>query len=280
MRIVLLTGEGNEHCYVANKLSSEIHLSAIVLDRGKKKNRMERLRSLLKRYSFAQLFSRVIGKLISTILRDDNRKEIEMLRVLGDKNSLLMAGETPVIYIDGCNTEKSIARIRDLQPDVLLVYGTGIIGDTVLGIPFIVTLNMHTGISPYYRGTGCAFWPLYNNEPHMIGATIHQCTAEIDGGKIYAVKEADLDADDTLFSMFPRSVKTGAELYVEVVKQLVQNGKIDGARQDPKIGHEYKASRKSWWKELVVRRRIRRGLIRDYVMRGHQSFGQQSPYVS
>ena len=34
-------------------------------------------------------------------------------------------------------------------------------------------LNIHLGLSPYYRGAGTNFWPLVNGEPEYCGATIH-----------------------------------------------------------------------------------------------------------
>ena len=265
MRIVLLTREGKEHYFVANKLSSKINLTAIILDKRKKIKKIKRLKNLVKRYSYMHLLMRFIGRIISVILRDMKCKDNEMRKILGNKNFILHAGEIPVIDVDGINNHGSIDLIRSFKPDVLLIYGTGIIQDAILEIPLIGALNMHTGISPHYRGAGCSFWPLYNNEPNMIGATIHECTSDVDGGMIYSVKNADIELNDTIFSMFPRSVLVGAELYVEVVNRLIRDGKLYGKRQNLRIGYEYKSEMKSWTKELIVRVRIKRGLIRKYV---------------
>ena len=44
-------------------------------------------------------------------------------------------------------------------------------------------LNVHLGLSPYYRGSGTNVWPLINTEPDMVGATL--CIdAGIDNGEI------------------------------------------------------------------------------------------------
>ena len=40
------------------------------------------------------------------------------------------------------------------------------------------------GISPYYRGTDCNFWALYDNNPHLVGATIHLLSKGLDNGPI------------------------------------------------------------------------------------------------
>ncbi len=38
------------------------------------------------------------------------------------------------------------------------------------------------GVSPYYRGTDCNFWALYDDNPHLVGATIHQLSKKLDSG--------------------------------------------------------------------------------------------------
>ena len=40
------------------------------------------------------------------------------------------------------------------------------------------------GISPYYRGTDCNFWALYDNNPKLVGATIHLLSKRTDAGDI------------------------------------------------------------------------------------------------
>ena len=40
------------------------------------------------------------------------------------------------------------------------------------------------GISPYYRGTDCNFWAMYDNNPHLVGSTIHLLTKGLDSGPI------------------------------------------------------------------------------------------------
>ena len=39
------------------------------------------------------------------------------------------------------------------------------------------------GLSPYYRGTDCNFWAMYDNNRELVGATTH-CVRILDGGKI------------------------------------------------------------------------------------------------
>ena len=145
-----------------------------------------------------------------------------------------------------------------------LIRQNGIVGGKVLSLARRIALNMHTGISPYYRGSDCTFWPLHNRELHMLGATVHECTKEVDGGRIFGTIRPQLNPDDGVFSVFARCVMAGADLYVRKVRELVEHG-LDGASQDLSIGTEYKAYMRGLRAEWKVRRNIRAGLIRRFV---------------
>ena len=52
-------------------------------------------------------------------------------------------------------------------------------------IDFLVqrnALNIHMGISPFYRGSSCNFWALYDNNPSYVGSTIHMLSKGLDSG--------------------------------------------------------------------------------------------------
>ena len=70
-----------------------------------------------------------------------------------------------------------------LKSDVYVVFGSSYIkGDLVDFLVKNKALNIHMGVSPYYRGTDCNFWALYDDNPHLVGATIHQLSKKLDSG--------------------------------------------------------------------------------------------------
>ena len=72
-----------------------------------------------------------------------------------------------------------------LKSDVYIVFGSSYIKGEL--IDFLVkqkTINIHAGVSPYYRGTDCNFWALYDNNPHLVGTTIHLLSKGLDNGPI------------------------------------------------------------------------------------------------
>ena len=75
-------------------------------------------------------------------------------------------------------------RSKRWEPDIILVYGTSILSQEIIDIPKIACLNLHWGLSPYYKGTHCTDWAIVNEEIDRIGVTVHLLDAGIDSGPI------------------------------------------------------------------------------------------------
>jgi methionyl-tRNA formyltransferase len=264
MKIILVTAKNLENIYVANKLAAAIPLEAIVVDHGRPITFSANVRRLWRKYTVAQLASRVHMALMTWLWRDDTIGRLSSIAAYGAENCLEFSRPDLVHHIRGINTPEGRQVVSSFQPDVMLIYGTVLAGSKLLSLARRIALNMHTGISPYYRGADCAFWPLYNGELNMVGATVHECTKDIDGGKIFGTARAQLHPDDDVFSVFARSVIAGADLYVAKVRELM-DGDLKGVPQDLSLGKEYRAYQRDVAAERKVRRNIKDGLIRRYL---------------
>lgn len=80
----------------------------------------------------------------------------------------------------------SINMLNDfLKSDYYIVFGASYIkGDLANFLINKNAINIHMGVSPYYRGTDCNFWALYDDNPHLVGATIHLLSKGLDNGPI------------------------------------------------------------------------------------------------
>jgi len=262
-RLVLITGSGPEHHYVANRLHREVGLAAIIVDEGRKVTPTRRVKQLLRKYTLGQVIERVALRILRWFWRDATERRQQLFDVLGEELCSGFSSPELVTRVAGINTKEGIANVRASKPDALLIYGTGIVGSRVLSESVHAPLNMHTGISPIYRGSHCAFWPLHNEELEMLGATVHECTSDIDGGAIYGTRHAVLEPDDQMFSVFARCVKAGTDLYVETCQKLIA-GELVGKPQDLSKGVEYRSQMKGLRAELRTRRLTRDGLIRRF----------------
>jgi methionyl-tRNA formyltransferase len=67
--------------------------------------------------------------------------------------------------------------------DVFIVFGASWIrGSLIEALIERRAVNIHMGVSPYYRGSSCNFWALYDGNPDLVGATIHLLTRGLDSG--------------------------------------------------------------------------------------------------
>jgi hypothetical protein len=78
-------------------------------------------------------------------------------------------------------------------------------------------INVHMGIAPQYRGSGCNFWAAYDGNPHLVGGTLHRLTAGLDSGPILSTVEAPNHYDPFMRGM--RAVEAAHERLVELLTQ-------------------------------------------------------------
>ncbi len=119
-----------------------------------------------------------------------------------------------VVDPGGCNAPAEISAMRVLDPEVVFVFGTGILGSAFIAAFEGRILNLHLGLSPYYRGAGTNFWPLVNREPEYVGATIHYLDAGIDTGPIIAHVRPDIRLEDGPHEIGNRTIVAAADAFV------------------------------------------------------------------
>lgn len=81
-----------------------------------------------------------------------------------------------------------------LSSDFYVVFGASFIkGDLCNFLIDRNAVNVHMGVSPYYRGSSTNFWALYDCRPDYVGATIHYLSLGLDSGPIlfHALPKAD-----------------------------------------------------------------------------------------
>ncbi len=70
-----------------------------------------------------------------------------------------------------------------LASDIYIVFGASFIkGNLCERLVSARALNIHMGVSPYYRGSSTNFWAMYDGRPDLVGATIHLLTSGLDSG--------------------------------------------------------------------------------------------------
>jgi methionyl-tRNA formyltransferase len=262
-RIVILTSTSVQHRYVAGKLSELPGVVAIVAVTRPKMTLHKKFKSQVKRFGLLGTLSRASLAAARNLSGQASQCRAGLERVLDTPN---FPAHVPVFQTTGVNSDETRALLHELDCDILCVYGTHVVADRTLSAAKVFALNLHTGISPRYRGADCEFWPIHNGEPQFIGVTVHSCTSALDGGAIFATARARLEPGDRLGEIFGRCVAAGAGLYHDVVQKLVAGEPLSPEPQDHLAGREYKVAMRGWMAELKVLNAIRSGLIRHYVL--------------
>ncbi len=241
MSIVILVGgqtmDGNpEHRYLVNAFLEHFgdQVTQIISEEPQKRSIATKIKRTLKRGNYLERIRRArYGKAYGP-----DAQALENALFSGEPVTQMPGGDRRVVVPDHNGTECERI-IEQLKPQIIVVYGTRIIRDNIFRLAGSVTLNMHTGLSPQYRGDSTLFWPIYYNDPENIGVTVHKLVAEVDGGDIVYTGKVQYEKGDSEADLFAKGVKTGTRLYLQAVQDAL-NGTIEYHPQDLSLGREFR----------------------------------------
>jgi len=161
------------------------------------------------------------------------------------------------------NDAAELERMVSLKPDVVLVYGTGILRAGIIEAFPGRIINIHLGLSPFYRGSGTNFWPLVNREPEYVGATIHYLDAGIDTGPIICHVRPEIAESDGPHEIGNKAIIAAADAFIRAAKLHVE-GKI---KAHPQRGEGKLYRRQDFSADAVrrMRKNFETGMIPEYL---------------
>lgn len=241
MSIVILVGgqsaEGSyEHRYLVRAFLEQFgsDVTRIVCTEPAGRPLAVRLRRAFKRGNYRERIARAMYKGGYGPASESVGKAL-----FGDNLLELMPGGDRKVLVPSHNSPECEAILNTDKPDIIVVYGTAIIRPNIFQRAASVTLNMHTGLSPNYRGDSTLFWPVYYDDKEHLGITVHKLVAEVDGGDMVYTGKVIYSAGDSEADLFAKGVKKGTELYLQAV-QDVQTGDVCYHPQNLNKGREFR----------------------------------------
>jgi methionyl-tRNA formyltransferase len=159
--------------------------------------------------------------------------------------------------------------IKKFDPDVMIVFGTSIIKKPLLslGKPGKF-LNLHLGLSPYYRGSGTNFWPFVNDELEYVGSTILHIDAGVDTGNIIAHVRPTFESGDTVHTIGCKVIKESVECLSKILN-LIKEGKELNRTQQWVVDDEKYYKIKDFTEDVLLdyKNKLSNGLIDNYLKR-------------
>ena len=127
--------------------------------------------------------------------------------------------------------------IKNSEVEIVAVFGTSLIKESILNSNKKL-INIHLGLSPYYKGMACTFWPFFNNEPEFTGVTVFLLNVNIDDGPIIHQSLVDFEIGDTIHDGSLKVIKNGINLQIQSIEEHY-NSKLISHAQNTSIGNTY-----------------------------------------
>ena len=165
-----------------------------------------------------------------------------------------------------------------LKSDLYIIFGSSYIkGDLINFLIKKKAINIHMGIAPYYRGTDCNFWSLYDNNPELAGATLHLISKGIDSGRIIANATSEYFRDPFIYTM--STTKSAFFCLVSLIKKKKLK-KIKSVKQNKKLEIRYSrlnefnstVIKKFFKKKTKIVKKKKYNLINSYVLKKRKFF--------
>lgn len=182
-------------------------------------------------------------------------------RILGSGWQSLNEG-IPSIVVQDINSDLAYERLQRDGFDLVIDHGTSLLHPRIIEQARLA-LNLHWGLSPYYRGTHCTEWALLNWDPYNIGVTIHKLTPSIDGGEILGQVRAEVEPIDTANAINMKLTRLGTDLLDRAIDLMLKGAELPFSVQDSSVG--LLASNLQWSDllERQIRRMEHRGLVAE-----------------
>jgi len=162
------------------------------------------------------------------------------------------------------NNPNIVNEIMNLLPEVIVVYGSSIIKEPILSAFPNKIINVHLGLSPYFRGAATNFWPFIENLVECIGVTFMYIDAGIDTGRIIHQIRPEINFFDTPSSIGNRLIKQ----MTAVVHKLIINYEKLATMPPPTFKNFNRFYRKKDYSEEAVElvyKNFCNGMIENYL---------------
>ena len=254
MKVVIFTSNAIRHRFVANSITRNVN-DALIISECKKSDSIDT-------EDDAQ----------SPIINEHFKLRYLTEKKIFSGNDYFSGKTLPLIYKEA-NLKSTFEIIKNFMPDLMLVFGSSILKEPLLSLVkpdrFI---NLHLGLSPYYRGSGTNFWPFVNKELQYVGSTILHIDEGIDTGDIIAHVRPKFQIGDDVHSVGCKVIKDSVSCILKIIN-LVKEGKEPQRVKQWKVENERYYRTVDFTEESLIlyKKNLENQLIKNYLKRPKKS---------
>ncbi len=153
-------------------------------------------------------------------------------------------------FFSNINSKKCIKNIKIINPELIIVFGTGKINEEFIKNFRKKIFNLHGGDPSLYRGLDSHLWGIYHNDFKFV-VTLHRLKAVLDSGDII-YNECIKDKNIKIWKLRYFTTLKCIKLVFNLIKKLQLKSKYPSMKQK-KIGRYYSAMPSSL-KEICFRK--------------------------
>ncbi len=205
MKILLFSGSHSRHLFVHKAITSlDIDYQAIVMKRE-------------------SLIPEVPNKLAEKDIHNFKKHFQDRQRIENEAYSkqeikdVFDEDKTLLLSPSELNSKTVINKVKEFNPDITFIFGCDLIREPLLSTLPKYKINLHLGLSPWYRGSATLFWPFYQLEPQFAGITLHNITNIADAGDIFHQSVPELSVGDGIHDVSVKAVKKAKYELVEMI---------------------------------------------------------------
>lgn len=197
-KIILLATDCDTTHILYNFLVTHFDIEKVVLEDSISKM------TLIKRRIKKLGVLKVAGQLAFIILvlpfirRSSQKRKTEIAEKYGLQFDRIP--EEKIKRIKSVNSDEAIKILQEISPELIIVNGTRIISKKVLNGTTSPFINIHTGITPQFRGVHGGYWAIATGNIGLFGTTIHQVDSGIDTGRVLNQTVIAPGKQDTFFT--------------------------------------------------------------------------------
>jgi methionyl-tRNA formyltransferase len=222
LRVVIITTKLPEDIWLINRVADVCQIEGIVLPVGKRYpeyGMVHVLKQRLRRNSPITLANQALLVLYRRIIESRRDKQAAKEIFVGKPYDYIERKDIDIFEVEDVNSEAVKNFILEKSPELVVVSGAPILKKRIINAAEGNIINLHPGLTPQYRGRYGDFWPIYNREPDMVGATIHYLNKGIDTGAILLQQQVNFNPNDTLKTITYRQHAVGVGLLTKCLSE-------------------------------------------------------------
>ncbi len=213
-----------------------------------------------KKFDYRKAFEN--NEAYSVVKKHFDARDLSEKEYFGDALPVSTVRSVPKGYV---NDPELVQELAELKADVVILFGSSIIKKPLLEAYEERVVNLHLGLSPYYRGSGTNFWPVVDGKPECIGATIHLAVPKVDAGPVlHQVRPEGLSETDSIHDLGNKTIRSAFRVLPEIVNAFLR-GDLKPQTQPESDNHEFRRLDLNEESLIEAYQQIESGIIAEYL---------------